>query len=255
MDAQFWNDDSIEFFIDQDHSHEKHFQLAVTANMAKFDSKDGDSLWTKEWTAVTKKYADKWTVEIAIPFEIFERQAPKAGEFWGFNLCRERQAGGKLELFNWADVQRVFNRTYLFGHLLFMPQDWEANMDAIAKAAQAKGRSETHLQLDDGHWSFKPGQGKPRKLSFSEACKERFASLPPRAVELENMIKNLKNSKAKTDYEALAAKYRDWNKRAQAKKTLTAVEFAQANVFYTEFVNKLDTFYWDIKLAQLNESI
>lgn len=254
LDAPFWNDDSIEFFLDLDHTHQSHYQFAVTANEAKFDSKEGDALWTKVWDAKTQKYADKWTVEIAIPLEIFDRPGPKTGDFWGFNLCRERQAGGKHELFNWADVQRVFNRTNLFGHLLFMPANWENNQEAIAKAKQGAGRTETQLQLQDGYWSFTPDRQQPRKLSYTEACRERFAVLPPKTVELINIFKENPNLSLKKEFDKIIAEFYAWKQKAQASNNLTSIDYAQANVFFTSFMASNNSFYWKVKLDQLNSS-
>lgn len=260
-DASFWNDDSIEFFIDDNHDHSTHYQFAVTANGSQFDGKNNNSTWNASWKAAVKRYADSWCVEVAIPFDVFKRTEdggqfePVSGAFWGFNACRERRAGGKHELFNWADVQRVFNRTHLFGHLLFMPSGWQSNTDAISQASQAAGRTETQIILSDGYWSIKAGDSTPRKLTFKQSCIERFSKLPPQAEELAEMFSRLPSGAYKTEFEDLLQKFNEWNIKANKSTSISAIEFSQGNVFYLNFLRKLNSFFWKAKLAELNSKI
>lgn len=254
-DAPFYEDDSIEFFIDINHDHTTYYQLAVTAGGATYDNHNGDSLWTKPWKSAVSKHADRWCVEIKVPFSIFQEAPPTVGSFWGFNLCRERHAGGKLELSNWADVERVFNKAHLFGHLLFMPTNWENNIEAIGKAKQGAGRIETQLQTGDGYWQLLPTGGKPVKLSLLDAYRKRFQFLPPRADELNKLFKANPELPQKKQFDKLLNDFNGHVARSRSVKDVGSVQFAQANIFYISFLKSIDTIYWQSKLAVLNKQI
>ena len=260
QDAPFWEDDSIEFFIDENHDHATFYQFAVTAGGATFDLRNGTSVWNGKWQSAVKQYKDRWTVEVALPFTLFEHFEdkshfePTAGAVWGFNLCRERQAGGKHELFNWADVERNFHQAHLFGHLLYMPKDWMDRSDIIAKAALGAGRIENQLQLEDGFWLVPTNGGEPRKMTYSEAIVERFAKLPDRVAELKELFKVVKIKEAE-EFDAQLKEFDAWKTRSSTIGKVTSEQYAQATIFYSSFMKKLNDYYWLAKLAKLNQEI
>ena len=257
-DVSFWEDDSIEIFIDENHDHSTLYQFAVTAGGATIDLRNGDSVWSATWKSAVKRLQDRWVVEVALPFAIFEHFEdkshfePTAGAVWGFNVCRDRRAGGKLELFNWADVQRNFHQAHLFGHLLYMPMDWKNNTELIAKAAAGAGRTENHLQIEDGFWLVPSKGGSPRKLTYAEAIVERFQKYPARVAELQEVFKDI-SIKEKDDFNAQLKEFDAWKAKTSGVSKVTSEEFALANIFYSSFVQKLDQYYWLAKLAKLNK--
>ncbi len=259
-DASFWEDDSIEVFIDENHDHKTFFQFAVTAGGATFDLRNGDSVWNGKWQSAVKRYGDRWIVEIALPFTMFEHFEDKShfepvpGAAWGFNVCRDRRASGKLELFNWADVQRNFHQAHLFGHLLYMPKDWEGRSDIIAKASIGAGRLENQLQLQDGFWLIPANGEAPRRLTYSEAIVERFKNYPERVPALQALFKEIKIKEA-SEFEAMLKQFDDWKARSGSGGKVSSEEYAQATIFFSNFTKKLNEFYWLAKLAKLNQEI
>jgi hypothetical protein len=89
-DANTWNDDSVEIFVDAGASGTKYLQVMVSA--AGF----GYSTWMPEGgkgpivKIAASKGADSWTVEVAIPLAALGQNAMAKGE-WGLHVCRNRK--------------------------------------------------------------------------------------------------------------------------------------------------------------------
>jgi len=113
--ASVWEDDSIEIWIDVGHKHKGGIQLAANCIGAKYSRPGG-----MQWQAVPGRETNAWTLEIAIPWASLGR-APEAGELWGFNLCRSRQAKGlaQREYSAWSCTYGGFAKIENFGHIVF----------------------------------------------------------------------------------------------------------------------------------------
>ena len=251
-DGAFWEDDCIEIFFDPRHVHADYYQLAVTAKGVRYDSWKGDRLWSKPWTATTKLHGDRWTVEIAIPLATLGVEKIAPGAFWGFNLCRERLAGGSRELANWADVERNFNTPELFGHLLFVAANWQPTPAGLADiAARAAGAVDNLLYAPAGIWTIAP-DGKGQFASYLDQVRVLFQTPPPQAQELQHVFAaNPKLPHAK-DFALLAEEFAGWQKKAAAKDQFDGVFLSKAILFNELYRTQLNTYYWKAKLAQLN---
>jgi hypothetical protein len=75
----------------------------------------------KVQTASHLEPGKRWTVEVAIPYTSLQVAAPKIGETWGFNLCRNRPPGegAPRELITWSYLQTKFKELELFGKIQF----------------------------------------------------------------------------------------------------------------------------------------
>ena len=254
-DGPFWEDDCIEIFFDTGHVHADYYQLAVTAKGVRYDSWKGDRLWSKPWTAKTKHYPDRWTVEIAIPGATLGvgKMAPPA--FWGFNLCRERLAGGSRELANWADVERNFNTPELFGHLLFVSDNWQpAEGELPGIAAQAAGTVENRLYTARGIWTVAP-DGKSRFESYLDQVRVMFRELPDEAQELQKLYAAKPKLPHAKEFAKLTESFAGWKKQAFAQDQFDGVSLSKAILFHDLFRTQLKSFFWNAKLAQLNEDM
>ncbi len=251
-DGPVWDDDCIEIFFDPLHIHADYYQLIVNAKGVRFDSWKHDRLWSKPWAAKTKLYDDRWTVEAAIPLATLGVEKIAPADFWGFNLCRERLASGSRELVNWADVQRNFNTPELFGHLLFVPANWQPEPAALAKIAiQAAGAVNNLLYAPNGIWTITP-DGKGQFASYLDQMRTLFQAAPPKAQELRQVFAANPNLPYAKDFAKLNEDFADWQKQAAAKSQLDGVFLSKAILFNELFRNQLNTYYWEVKLAQLN---
>jgi len=252
-DGPFWTDDSIEFFLDPKHDHETYWQFAATAGAAQYDNYKGDSLWNSDWKCAVQRGPDAWTVEAAVPFADLKVSAPTAGALWGFNLCREREAGGQLELYNWANVQRVFNKVGLFGHLRFVGAGWKAAETTVAAAAQDAGGKESIVYVEDGYWRVKAG-GTPEHLTYRALLREHDQGAAPFIEELRGVYQQNPKMTMREEFEQLLTRYDQIKGLVAGEGAISVEDWARATIFLAGLREKVETICWRVRLTQLNET-
>jgi len=121
-DQGVWEDDCVEVFLDTNHDHTTYYQFIVNSIGTRLDARwteEGrlDVRWNCQWEAKATTHADRWDVEIAIPFESI---GARPG-VWGINLCREEHVEGELSC--WAPQMKRFaagrDELALFGDAVF----------------------------------------------------------------------------------------------------------------------------------------
>jgi len=252
-DGPFWTDDAVEFFLDPKHDHETIWQFAATAGAAQYDSYKGDSLWNSDWKCAVQRGPDSWTVEASVPFADLKVEPPAPGALWGFNLCREREAGGSLELYNWADVQRVFNRAQLFGHLRFVAADWKASEASAVAAAQDAGGKESIVYVEDGYWRVKPG-GAPERLSYRALLRAHDQGAAPFIEELRGIYQNNPKMTLREEFELLVNRYDQVKELVAGDGPISVEDWVRATAFVDGLREKVETICWRVRLVQLNET-
>ncbi len=121
-DAAVWRDDCLEVFIDANHDHDTWRQFVTNAAGSQFDAwnpggQPGRGLeWNGTWTVKTSREPTAWVVEMRIPFSDLGG-APRPGDAWGFNVCRE--APSTKELSMWTDTGGRFTRVQGLADLVF----------------------------------------------------------------------------------------------------------------------------------------
>ena len=254
LDGEFWLDDSIELFIDANHDHASYWQFAATASAARYDNMDGDSTWNSKWRAAAQRDIDSWSVEAAVPFADLKLPAPAPGTLWGFNLCRERQAGGKLELYNWADVQRVFKNAHLFGHLYFVATDWKPTTATVAPAASKAEGSESVVYARDGHWRVARG-AKPEHLAYRTLLRRRGRSGERFMAELRAVYREHPRMALRKEFDRLNTTHTQTKAAIAGKTPIGAEAWAKAALFLDSLPAKAEDIYWRVQLAVLNETL
>ena len=103
-------DDSVEIYVDPRRPGVPHFRLCLnTLGSAKSSAAGG-------WAAAVRKDADRWSIELRIPFRLIGA-TPKTGEVWGLNVCRNDQATPQFSSWSWT--QGAYDRPARFGNLRF----------------------------------------------------------------------------------------------------------------------------------------
>ena len=122
-DADVWRDDCLEIFLDPGHTHREWRQFVTNSVGARFDAhmpggKPGrGKVWNAAgWEVKGAKGTDAWTVEMKLPFSDLGG-APKPGDVWGFNVCREAPSTGELSM--WNDTGGRFTRVAHLADLVF----------------------------------------------------------------------------------------------------------------------------------------
>ena len=107
-DESVWHDDSIEivaaplaeFPADENVREAVHF--IVNAHACKYDAymtaNIDNAAWDPAWSAAAERSADGFTLEIFLPFSLFNSGNMESGK-WRFNLLRTHK-GGKVTLYS-----------------------------------------------------------------------------------------------------------------------------------------------------------
>ena len=102
-----WEDDEIEIFLDPAGTRKfPYYQIIMNTKGTTFDvqmkgMKNPDKSWEPKYEAKVHVGKDRWSVELALPFAIFDR-TEKIADTWSFNAMHVRSVG---EMLYWAPVQ------------------------------------------------------------------------------------------------------------------------------------------------------
>ena len=117
-DAAIFADDCLEMFVSPGGEAKDYYHFATNALGARYDEKGrGDAAWGGKWTVHPTKGADRWTVEVSLPFATLGAR-PQRGSVWWFNICRQRQPGG-LQLSSWSPTDSDFHDSTRFAAMTF----------------------------------------------------------------------------------------------------------------------------------------
>jgi len=120
-------DQSIEVFIDSNYDRSSYIQLRLGITGMR-ESRNGAELAPEiqeGWSAAIRRYADRWTVEMGVPFRLLGGIPPGPDVIWGLNLNGSR--GVDLETDGlfwsgwtcWSDTKGPFAAPGRFGRLIF----------------------------------------------------------------------------------------------------------------------------------------
>lgn len=126
-----WKDDCVEIFIDPALNHIQYFHLIVNA-AGKYHLfiSPGSIDWSPFLSenkrsnpaeVGVKKFKDRWTVEVSIPFSTLNIPPLKEGDLIGIGIGRERWgavSGVELSFSGFGQENAWFHRVKNFGHLL-----------------------------------------------------------------------------------------------------------------------------------------
>lgn len=130
-DNDVYADDCLEFFFDPAGEGRYYHHFIVNVKGAWYDDYNADyglvhgKLWDLPLdTATTVDPAAKvWRLEVRMPLAALQLK-DDAGSTWSWNVTRERQAGGSLELSTWAPLKGNFHQPRLFGKLTGLKIDY-----------------------------------------------------------------------------------------------------------------------------------
>jgi hypothetical protein len=252
-DGSVWHDDCVEFFIDANHDHMTYWQFIVNAAGVRYDAYKFDRTWTKPWQAVTSRTDSAWYVEVAVPFASLGVDVPGLWDVWGFNLDRERRAGGKTQLYNWADVRGVFHSPALFGQLIFAGEEWPPSDAIITRIARAIEGDEARIYRDGGCWIVEQGKA-PRSWSYRDLLRRQQGDVERYWKELDAMYQKRPQLVGRKDFEAYRERYEAARTLADAEGEVDPEACAAAKVFLDTLEDKLSELYWTAKVELLNET-
>ncbi len=110
-DIGYWDSDGFAIVLDPVNGHSNGFFFGVnpygaqTEGLVVQNSEDNNFDWNDKWEAETKRYADRWTIEIAIPFKTLRFEEGKST--WGINFIRNDLKNFKYH--SWAPIPQQFD--------------------------------------------------------------------------------------------------------------------------------------------------
>ncbi len=178
------SDDALEIFIRPSLSSDVYYQFAANSLGTRFDGKQFDQGWDGDWEAAGSVGENAWYLEAAFSFDSIGGPAVP-GDTWGFNVARDRHAGGETEWSSWSDLGGGFHDYENFGHLIFGSKPGpvsRAQLLEIAtyarKSLGLQGRVETALRVlqDDG---------------LQQLSEKRRSKIKPRIQQAEQALAKL----------------------------------------------------------------
>jgi hypothetical protein len=167
-DAAIFQDDCLEVFISPTGGGAGYFHLVTNANGARYDEQgSGNASWSAPWTVRAERSSSAWHLTITVPWTSLGTR-PARGSVWWLNLCRQRQAGGNLQLSAWSPTDSNFHDTARFGALVFD--------DAYGGYLAA-----TYL----GPWELRAAAARQRAKARASAARRLEAALRPTEVGLQ----------------------------------------------------------------------
>ena len=110
-DVGYWDSDGFAIILDPVNGHSNGFFFGVnpygaqTEGLVVQNSDDSNFDWNDKWEAETKRYPDRWTIEIAIPFKTLRFEEGKST--WGINFIRNDLKNFKYH--TWAHIPQQFD--------------------------------------------------------------------------------------------------------------------------------------------------
>jgi hypothetical protein len=120
-DAELWNDDSVQIFLDTFHDRRSGYFFFTNILGTQLDGRIGedgtsnDNSWDATWTAAARRVDHGYTVEFSIPFESLKYVAGD-NVTWGVNFGRSRRRS--LERSFWAGPVDSWSRMSQAGTLV-----------------------------------------------------------------------------------------------------------------------------------------
>jgi hypothetical protein len=116
-----YKDDCVEIFLDPADTREKsYYHFAVNVAGTQYGLFKADPYWAGQWDAKTSKHVDRWEVEIALPFDMFNLTSAERGN-WAINLGRENPRTNEISA--WSPTYGSFHNPETFGILEAFPTE------------------------------------------------------------------------------------------------------------------------------------
>jgi hypothetical protein len=166
----------------------------------------------------------------------------------GFNVCRDRYAGGDREWSNWSQTMANFHDPIRFAHLVLSPTD-----DALgAMAAEFRKGDRRGPVVVFGH----EGAAASAYVAMArDALRRLDALLDELAAEGRKETSASAREEVTKRLEAAKASVEPYRARIKAAASLDGAEWTRMDVEMSSLERKLRSLLWDARLAALLKDI
>ncbi len=240
--------ETIEVFVDPKHTHGDYYQLAVNLAGSFYDSQRADPSWNSATKLATKVVEKGWEMEMAIPWKDLGVGAPRAGMVIGFNVCRDRYAGGDREWSNWSQTMGNFHDVARFGHLILSPT--EEMLGKLAPEVRKGGRRGPILVF-----TSEGEAGRAYLAMAREALKELDAQIEAIAAGAGNELSADFRKEIADRLDVIRTQAEPFRASLRDAKSLDAAEWTRMSLKLTELSAAVRELVWDARLAALLKAI
>jgi len=185
-DGPVYEDDCVEIFISPTPSGIPYRHFLVNAGGVMRDEIGQDVSWNVDWQAAVRRFDDRWTVEIAIPFDALGIPAD-VPDVWRLNFTREERPHGELS--TWQPCEDSFHEPQHFGRVRITGVDFApyARRALLREAARLKRRfADLAARLGK-----RPDDGAPR---LAARIRQRFEEGRQEFSKLQRRLKSMKSA-------------------------------------------------------------
>ena len=146
-----FSEDAVDVILQPEAGRYPYYQLASSAIGTRYDARVdpknaaiSDARFNPAWTVATSSEPGRWVVECKIPFkELDGRAAPKDGERWRVNFCRDADSLSRYS--SWAFAAGNFHLMENFGEIIFSRSDRGIRLGPLGDWATGKINAQVEL--------------------------------------------------------------------------------------------------------------
>ena len=238
--------ETIEMFLDPDHTHGTYYQFGINAAGNVYDSRGTDPVWNAAVKTGAGRTQAGWTLEIAVPWQDLSMK-PVPGALLGINVCRDRQLDGK-QWTNWSRTVHGFHDPSRFGHLILSP----------AKGVLEKMGAELRKGDRRGSIVIYSKEGF-RNATYQGLLKDSLSRVLAKLASLEKLAEGEQNAAVREELAKSVAEFRrklaPTKAKVEALATIEAEEYTRLDLTMTRLGGELSQAAWDARLRALLGSI
>ena len=140
-DSALWKDDCVELFV-QRAGRKGMDHVIVNSLGATYEARNRAAQWNPAVQAAAFKTKEGWGVELTLPWPDLGG-APKSGQTWRMNFCRERKV--ETELSCWSCTYGKFLKPERFGEVVFAQSAVRVERLDLAKPAPGANRARVRV--------------------------------------------------------------------------------------------------------------
>lgn len=238
-----FGNETIEFFIDPNHTHDLYYQLAFNVAGSLYDGEREATVWNSDAQVRTHLGSDFWSAEVAVPWgPIKARPAP--GKVIGFNVCRDRNVGDKTWS-NWSRTMGGFHDPIRFAHIVL-----SGTPEMIGKLSQEfrKGQRSGAITVFSTEGFA--------QTSYARLADAAFADVDKLLGRLNDVVRQEKSPAAAAEIKRRAEEYQtkvDTLRKGAGE--LDAASWTRLDLALQGIVGELNSMVWEARLTALFNAI
>ncbi len=239
-----FSSETIEFFVDPDHTHDLYYQLAFNVSGSLYDGERMATSWNSGARVRTFWGPDFWTAEFAVSWEALKAR-PHAGKIVGFNVNRDRNIGQKVWA-TWARVRDGFHDPERFAHLVL--SGTPEMIGSLAGEFRKGGRTGPLVVFSAEGFA---------QTTYQKLAEAAFAQMAQRLAALEEIRRQEKEPLAA---EEMGRRLAEFAARIEALKPqlsgrLDAAMWMRLDLELQKIAAELENIVWEARLTALLNSI